>query len=421
MNWVSQAMNYLPGVWGAKDKLMSFLRLGREFSPRTEFNDYSGDLQKLKVALSNPALLKVISLQCDLFSLGRITVVDKNGKELKDDPAIQLLQNPNPFQTDRQLLWDFMFWTMLGNSYLYTDSAVVSPSNKLYFLDFSRMEWPRSLEVEQDKLIFSTAKEKSVFDTKIKYKYKDGNSYDVPLNKLIITNDLTNGTGNWFKGPSRIDALVKPLSNVDASLDSKNINTRYSSKFLVSGQADPKDVHKMPMHGDEKTDIETKMNGPKSVHAIKSMIDIKRFVENMAHLELDKSFLADYFIIGMSYNIPRDVLEAYVSSTYENQEKARGSHVSYTLQPKGDDFVNALSKRWGYTQQGKKIVIGWGHLPFMQVFEKEKAAVQEAKARTMRNLLSMNVSLEEINNYLSLNFKTGSIKKDAKQDTSTGA
>lgn len=297
---------------------------------------------------------------------------------------------------------------MLGTSYCYVDSDVVAnESNKLYFLDPSKLEFPTSFEKEIDKIVLSARSEKLAQETIIKYRYNDGSYFSFPLSKLIITTDLTNGTGNWYKGKSRIDALYKIISNSEAALDAKNINVRYSGKFMVAGKADPNNVTEMPMGADEKLDIETKMNGRKSVHAVKSMIDIKRFVENMDHLKLGAQFLEDYFLIGTMYGIPRDVLEAYNSSTYENQEKARASHVSYTLQPKGNDFMSALAKRWGYDARNREIVISWDHLPFMQVFETERAKTRKTQAETFKMLLDQGVALDEVNEFLDTEFKTG--------------
>ena len=370
-----------------------------------QFNDYSKDLDKFKAVLTSPALLKVFALQCDLFSLGRVKVVRNSGKEAEQDPAIDLLNAPNPFQSGSQFLWDFMFWNMLGNAHCYVDTKLVD-SNKLYFLQPSKMEWPNVLENKKDKLIFSNAAQKQLIDTNIVYRYDDGTSINIPISRIISIQDLSNGTGNWFKGNSRIDALYKIISNSEAALDAENINIRYSGKFLVSGQADPKDVSKLPLTNEEKFDIETKMNGRKQVHAVKSLIDIKRFTDNLRNLELGKHYLESYYLIGQMYNIPKDVLEAYTTgATYENQEKATAKHISYTLQPKGNDFMQALTNHFGYTN--KRLIITWDHLPFMQVFEKERVAVQESQIRTMAAMLKMGIDLEEINQFLKTDFKTG--------------
>lgn len=372
------------------------------------FNTYADDLKKITAVFKNPALLKVFALQCDLFSLAQIKVVDKNGKEIPDDPAGKLLDAPNPMQNRTQFLWDFMFWNMLGNDYCYVDSKIAEKlNNKLYFLEPQKLDWPTQMQKNSDKLILSASSLTDMLNTQIPYRYNDGSLIKIPLKQIIFMSDLTNGVGNFFKGPSRIDALYKIIANSEASLDAKNINTRMSGQFMVSGKQDPENITQLPLSGDEKESIEGTISTDKPVTAVKSMIDIKRFVDNMANLKLDDSFLADYYLIGTMYGIPRDVLEAYQSSTYENQEKARASHVSYTLQPKGEDFMSALGKYFGYNADGRTIKISWSHLPFMQVFEAEKAKTQKDKSVAFANFLNAGVSLDEVNGFLGTDFKTG--------------
>lgn len=382
------------------------------------FNDYANDLLKLKAVFSNPALLKVFAVQCDLFSLGKVYVY-KDGKDLADpnDPALKRLSNPNPMQSGKQFLWDFMFWNMIGTANVYVDSDIAEKeNNKLYVLENQKMEFSLWLQMNCDKLVFSKSKEDEFKQQTVIYRYRDGSTTEIPLSKIIIFSDLTNGTGNWFKSSSRIDALHKVISNSEVMLDAENINGRFSGKFMVAGTNDPNDVTKLPLSEDEKTDIERKMQDHREVHAVKSMVDIKRFVENMGQLKLNEKYLAAYFIIGNMYGIPRDVLEAYNSATYENQEKARGAHVSYTLEPKAEELMEALSKRWGYTDQGKSLVMSWDHLPFMQVFEKDRAETKKKNAETFAILAKNGIPLDEINEYLDTNFT----KIDAKQGT-TGA
>jgi hypothetical protein len=381
------------------------------------FNEYGKNVEKLQAILSNPALLKVFCLQCDMFSLGKICV-EQDEIEVPDDPIAELLNNPNPLQSRSQFLWDFMFWTMVGTSYCYVDSAIANnKENKIYFLDPTKMEFPDELVRAQDKFVFSNKTKADLLNMKIKYKFLDGSSTQMPLSKIIIITDMTNGTGNWFKGSSRIDALYKVISNTEAALDATNINTRYSGKFLVSGTQDPKDVSKVPLSTEDAQDMETKINGRKQVHAYKSMVEIKRFVEDLRKMELGKNYLESYFLIGSMYNIPRDVLEANVSSTYENQEKARASHVSYTLQPKGNDLMQQLAAYFKYDVLKKKIEIKWDHLPFMQVFEKDRALTRQAQSVTLTNLLKLGVSIEEANSFLGTNFTNAKYEQPKQNNT----
>jgi len=369
------------------------------------FNNYTDDIRKLQVVFSNPALLKVFCLQCDLFAMGKVYAY-KDGKDIGADPALDLLSNPNPFQNEAQLKWDFMFWKMMGTSNVYLDSNIVErESNKIYMLENQKLEFPLSLQRKADKLIFSKVAEKELFDTVLTYRYSDGETINIPLRKVMIFSDLTNGVGNWFKSNSRIDSLYKIIANSEASLDSENINIRYSGKFLVAGASDPNNVTQMPLSKDEQKDAESIIDNPrKSVQAVKTMVDIKRFVENMGALKLNEKYLAAFFLIGTAYNIPRDVLEAYASGTYENQEKARGAHVGYTLQPAADELMNELSSRFGYLKTGKRLVMSWDHMPFMQVFEKDRAETKSKNAATFVNLIKNGVPLLEVNEYLDTNF-----------------
>lgn len=388
-------------------------------SPR--FNDYLTDVALMNAVLKSPAVMKVFALQCDLFSLAKVYVYDDKGEEVLNDPAIDRLKRPNKLQSQSQFFWDYMFWNMLGTVYFYHDSSIVTnEQTNLFFLDPRKLTFPVELERQQDKFIFSDKTMEEIGKLQATYKYDDGKEIKIPLSNISTITDLSNGMGNWWKGRSRLESLYKVISNSESALDSKNINVRYAGKFMVAGQSDADNIAQLPMNEEEKQDIESKMNGRKQVYATKSMIDIKRFVTNLAQLELGKAYLEDYFLIGSMYGIPREVLEAYQSATYENQEKARGAHVSYCLQPKGDQFMDVISDLYGYREEDKKLVIGWDHLPFMQVFEKDRAEVERKKVETLTNMLKINIPLDECNAFLDTNFKMAEYVATNQNTTNTG-
>lgn len=382
----------------------------------TQFNQYHKDKEKLAMVLSNPAALKVFSIQCDLFSMGHVGVSDADENDLPDDPFYKLIGQPNPFQGRSQFLWDYMFWQMMGTAYCYVDSAIVDrPENRMYFLDPGKMEWPLEFDQNKDKLIMSDQTVKEIFKTIITYRYDDGTTFKFPLSKLAVIHDLSNGLGNWYKSPSKLDALYKVVSNSEHALDSKNINVRYTGKFLVGST---NDTSKVGLSDAEKNDIVGKIDTmEKRVWPLKTMVEIRRFVDDMASLQLGQAYLEDYFIIGNMYGIPRDVLEAYQSATYENQEKARAAHVSYCFEPKGNQFMDALQNMFGYTKEGKNIYMDWSHLPFMQVFEQTKATTQQYKINSLSILLGMGVPLDQANSYLGTSFEIPEVDGGANSET----
>lgn len=376
------------------------------YDASVNFNDSYRSVEKLNAVLSSPAVLKVIALQCDLFSLGEIYVYDDQGNEIEDDPFLSFIRHPNRLQSKSQFLWDFMFWTMLGTDYCQVTSRVIDPATVMYMMDPAKIEWPLSLERKRDHFIFSDQAYNDLMATVIKYRYQDGTYFEFPLNRLIISADLTNGVGNFFKSPSRIDALYKIISNSDAALDSKNINVRYNGKFLIGSNT----TQQSPgLSEDEKKDIIEKMETrEKNVFPTRTMVNLKRFVESVSGTGLDETYLADYFLIGTMFNIPRDVLEAGLSATYENQEKSRMAHVSYTLQPKGNEWMNQFEKFFGYDRIGKNIVMSWDHLPLMHVFEKEKADKDKVKIETFTSMVQAGIPVDQANQFLDTNFTLNS-------------
>lgn len=402
-----------------KSKVKGIYNFGYEIiQASTQFNTYARDKEKLAMVLSNPAAMKVFALQCDLFSMGRISVDDEEGNEIEDDPFLNLVGNPNPFTiTEAQFLWDFMFWNMLGTVYAYIDSKIVDRAgNMLYFLDPSKIEWPLEFERLKDKMIFSKNQLNEIKKMIITYRYSDGSTFQFPFDRMLISFDLTNSTGNFFKGPSRLDALYKVISNAEHVLDSENINIRYTSKFMVGSEQQTGTNSKIGLGEEEKKDIINNIDGSaKNVYPVRAKVNIQRFVEDLASLQLPQEYLHQYFLIGNMYNIPRDVLEAYNSATYENQEKARAAHVNYTLEPKGNQFMNSYEIHFGYKEQKKNIKITWDHLPFMQVFAKEKVETQKATIEVLNSLLKLGVSIEQANEYLGTEFEIDQTQENEDQ------
>lgn len=364
------------------------------FSGKNNHKKITTDKQKLEISLCNPALLKAIKLNCDLFSLGKVYYGE--GKNLK---ALSELQaKPNKHQTWKQFHWDYLFYRQVfGTSYLWrsNNTNLTSSETQFYFLNPARMEFDSKLLKKLDKLTLSNSTFNDLGKETIKYCFEDGTYINIPLSQIQPFFDLSNSvSGNWFKSNSVLDALYKVVTNNEELLNAQNINLRYSGKFGVTGQADPNDTSMagIPMSENEKQDIESKVNGSKSVHAFKSKVNIDRFVSDIDKLKLDDQYLNQYFIICSMFGIPRDVAEANIkgSSTYENQEKSTGKHVSYALQPAGDDLYE-----WISTFVNQKLTISWNYLPFMQVFELDKATTNKTKAETYKTLIDAGMSSQE--------------------------
>lgn len=368
------------------------------FNGNTSYSTLSPE-QKLRYILTNPALAKAVYLNCDVFSLGKITRVD-GGQDL----FTQTLSKPNYFQTQRQFLWSYRFFMMFGNAYLKPSTKLLeNERGQLYWLNSARIDWETKTIDKLDKMVLSNRGTDNLGKLTLEYTYNDGTTEDIELRKLITFHDLTNNTGNWYAGNSRIDALHKVLFNNESTLDAQNINLEFMRKFLVSGNYDPsKNLDSLAtMQNIEKEDIERKLRGNKAVHPIKSQIEIKRFVENMADLQLNETYVHQLLIVADMYGIPKELIGALQEgSTYENQEKALSRHISYSEMPKALDLIEGLCEHFGTNPEDYKM--SWDHLPFMQEDESKRSEVNERNVRTLRDLINLGVDIEEAQEFLGL-------------------
>lgn len=357
---------------------------------------FKNDDEKLKAVLSNPAVLKVFKLQCDLFSLGKV-VAYKDRKIVDKDPILDLLDYPNPFQSQRQFLWDYMFWTMLGTSYFYSNSRLVDEDTKMYFLMPNRFEWTSELIQKIDKVVISNKTFEEIEDLQVEYLNLDGTKTKFQLKEIKPLFDLSNGVGHWYRGDSTIDSLYKVIHNSELNLDAKGINMFFAGKFMVNGTHKASDQFGVPMSDTEQSSAKSSILGNDTLNVIKSSVEIKRYVDNLGAIKLDEQYWSDYMIIGGMYGIPRELLEAYgqKNSTWDNQEKARGGHVEQGLQPKGSDLMDTIERYFGYDKKDIDLRITWDHLSFMQVFRKMKNENIKLELENLRLAFDMGVITQE--------------------------
>jgi len=385
------------------------LPFGDTYYFETWSNDTNFDKHtRLKQVLENPAALFIFALLPDLCSMGRFKLYngkDKDAEEVAEHPILDLLDDPNPMQSGDQFKWDFMFWRLLGSANMLSDSKVLKSggANMLYWMAPDCIEWPKWFEENKSSLFLSDSSIRELMAKRLRYKT---NVQDIPFKYELMKQffDISNGVTGWFYPPSRVDALHKIIKNSDNILNAKNVNSLLAKKYIVAGKHDVRNVSTLPMGAKEADDVERKVMGNKSIHGMKSMVDIKRFVENLNGLQsLDKAFMNDAFFIGKMLNIPKDVIESFEGgATYENQEKARASIISYCVQPAADDFCKGLLKF--YNISGMRLELDYTHLPFVQTFEKERAETLDKNATAYKKLVEGGVGQQQASDACGFDF-----------------
>jgi hypothetical protein len=363
--------------------------------------------KRLATVLSNPAALFLFIMLPDLASMAKFKLyregAEEEGSEIPTHPILDMLKGPNPMQTQEQFIWDYMFWRLLGSANMLSDSRVLKPDggNVVYWLAPDCIEWSTWFQRNARTLFLSDQSIKDLGNQDLKY-VTDSQSLKFKYKQLRIFSDISNGIHNWFEPPSRVDALHKVIKNSDNVLNSKNITSHLAGKFMVTGKHAAEDTSTLPMGAKEVADIEQKVMSDRSIHGIKSMVDVKRFLNDLGEIEkLDKAFMNDAFFIGKMLGIPKDVIEGFeVGATYENQEKARALTVSYCIQAAMDDFTRGILSFYGV--KGYVLKATYGHLPFVQTFEKTRAETADKTASAFKKLVEGGADQQQAATFLRL-------------------
>ena len=123
--------------------------------------------------------------------------------------------------------------------------------------------------------------------------------------------------------------------------------------------------------------------------ATNSMLDVKSLANDLNKLMLDDNIASDASYILSALGINRDVLSYWMNgkTNYDNKNTALLDFVQSVIQAKGDDFGNTWTTRFGYQDQGKRIVVKYDHLPIMAEIERQRIASIRDKAEILKTLV----------------------------------
>lgn len=359
----------------------------------TNFLSHKTHDEKMRMVLTNPAANWIFKLLPDLFSMGKFVLEDANGDRIEEHPYLTMLSTPNPMQSEQQWKWDYMFYKKMGVAKLYVHRPTTI-ANRLYWLHPDKIEYPQSVKDNFDRLFLSEQSVREFMNTPVLYETKT-QRLQMTMGQIVHYSDFSNTITGWWESPSVLDALYKIITNSDNLVSSKNVTSRLAGKFQVSGEVGLENVNDLPMGSKEKASIENILKSKKSIYASRTQSRINRFVENPGMFKgVDESFLNDAFVIGKALNIPRDVIELLSGSTYENQEKARAVIVSYCLSPDAEDLCQGLERKVE-PPPGLRLKMVFDHLPYVQVFENEKAQTDDKRATAMHKLIQAGVDQAE--------------------------
>jgi hypothetical protein len=355
-------------------------RSGQFFYTLLGGNSFDDNDKYLELYFKNPVLNTIVNLRSELYSQMKIQHLDRNDKVIESSPYVNLLYNPNYFQSKEDFFYQQMvFLSTSGNNYIYQKKAFANELPKaIYNLIPTEIDLN---DIQKLNKFLVTKQDINAFNNrKIKYKL-DGQTYDLYLTDILPLYDLANGLqdNTFFQSPSRVKAIYKVLCNIDENLASKNINLKMSQKYLSKNESTGNEAQ---IKDDDRKNIDKAIYN-KSLILTNANISVQHLVTDMKKLFLDEQFADDANKCLLAFGLNKDVLNYFAKdSTFENQEKGTIKYIQNSIQSTADNTMNSLSSQWGLFEKGERLKASYDHLAVMQSIVVDKInsfkAMQEA-------------------------------------------
>lgn len=359
---------------------------GENFYDLTSAGDWAGEMTNLQMAQNHPILTPALLFVSKLFSQASFTMENKNSGKARDTHDIlELLDNPNQYQTREDFLETLMFMMLAQGVAIVAKQKIIGfdTPKAMFVLNKDLIKWPE----EYNKETFRK-NSPAVMNKKIIYD-ADGENITYTIKDLMFFYDLPNMMGaNPFEVSSRIDGLKQTLINTLDSLVAKNIILKSNGKEMITGKKDS-----FPLTPDEKKEVEHLFNSKlglsfnrKRGFVTKADVTWKSLHIALRDLGLDESIKIDGNIIYTALHIPKDIISLEAKkTTYNNFKESMVSYIQNEMQPSANSFAAVFNKE---ITQNLRLVGSYTHMPIMQfiLLEKYEVVGKQAIALTaLRN------------------------------------
>lgn len=333
----------------------------------------------MDVAMMVPHLNTVISTGAELFSLMEIKHLKKNGEEITDSKVLKFLKQPNCLQSTESYLYEFY---VLNSVYNKTFQNIVKG---LSFEKVPTALWilPSGwMKINVTGKIYRQSDISEIIENYVML--NDPTPYEV--DKVIY---MAEGIGNSPLNPiSRIESLQIPLSNIVASLKSRNIitNERGMIGFIASdsragdsdGQLplDEKESKRMREEYQKQYSLDGQGGHVSFTHANVKWVPMTFDIKQLGLLEGTED---DFAAIIAAYRHDRDLYPTIKGATFENKEAGMRSTIQNGLQPLADKLMRQWTKHFIDEKTGEYLCASYKHLTSMN---KEQRLAAQGKLYT---------------------------------------
>ncbi|CEJ71268.1 Phage portal protein [Chryseobacterium oranimense G311] len=369
-------------------------------------NEYNRAINNLKYYYKHTLFLQdCINLYADFASQVRIMEVDEKGNEIEGSEYVKFLMQPNAFQNSSDFIKEMVVNYLSSGAvfqygnYFKNGNLRVSP--QLFNLEFNNLAFPKV----KNRYVLSR---KDIQELEIKECIADSKHITRKLYELAFFYDTipNNGFGkenydaeNYFKPISRIFSIISSINTINNSQDSMAFTSGHNVNKVLSRDPGSGSSNLTPLAGDQKTDIELKINGRGRYGARKDKIgdtiavsealkvlDLTRDMKKMQLVEQQENAKEN---IRNCFLIPKDF---FGESTYENKQFSESRFILGQVKTITDKWLKELVAKTPlyFESRRSKLVGSYDHLPSIaETKTKLENEGFKAKAEALLTLLEV--------------------------------
>lgn len=351
-----------------------------------------------------PHLGLAIAKKCEMFSNGqwKCVSIDDEEKEFPDDEGLVLLNKPNPLQSREDFLWQYMFYKeVFANNFIYKPqgSKLVQP----------KVLWHLPSEVME---IILTGKMFDQFELSgiIKHFKMCIGGYERQFAVDEVIYHATNFSFEEGAGKSKIPGLNYPISNIMASLKTRNIISVKKGMIGILSNEAKDSVGNITMGEEERKRIEGDFAKERGLYGEGENIIISQSAVKwnatsfpVRDLMLHESDEMDFATILGATGLDRDIFPSTKGATFENKKQGMIMTYDNTIQPEADSFGGIMSEALGATARKRKYILDYSWLPIKQEDRGKEEAADKIKAEKYALLYAYNlISREDFASYMNV-------------------
>ena len=335
-----------------------------------------------------PHLALVINKCGELLSMGKVRLFEADEKkEILKHSVLDLFASPNPLQSKAEFFTQYVVFKYLyGINFFYKLQGIPG------LMDVPDGLWnlpPSAMKIIPTGKMFDQHELKGIIK-QYEMRYQ-GRDVVYETNQILCKSD--NLSTNYLEGNSKIKSLVKPLSNIDAALQTSNVlMVDHGAYGILSNQGNKDAAGILPLGDDERKAIEDRLNQKYGNRDMQNRVIVTNasmsftpMTFSMKDMMLMEEIEQDFGIICGAFGVDRDVFPSIKGATNENKRAGMIATIQDAVMPEADDLMEDFTKEFKLDKQGLKLKMTFDHLPIMRdVKLKEQEGINKQKegART---------------------------------------